>query len=775
MKKVLCFVLLLAALGAAEAQNFTAVNADGVSLNYSVMNDSACMLKAGDYSGAIVVPSQVEYNGSTYWVTKVENTIFRYNRKPEGRTQVDYLNLPASITVIGYQCFEHASFDSIRLNSTVPPAVDMTNRPIFDENMEFPVYVPCGCLQRYHSFNNIANPAVPRLWGRAFSMLRSDCSVPVMVVEPDRQFIVYQDGYYEIGDTAVLTTLDSSECYTGQYSMRFIGWSDGCMSRLDTFVVTGPDTIWMLASEIAPEQLDGNNLSITVTPSGSLGTISNIGYHHIPAEGELGTICSSSLWVSGLTADDDAAQGRVHTSAQLFKQTFLPGPLRVTDAGTTAETALQYNRTWKVSREMIDDFIAHVGEAGYTIPEAISTWPGNGDTTAGYAAQLAPYYDANGDGRYNPRNGDYPLIRGEQAIFAIFNDAQMHEKINCRPMGIEVHAMYYLFNDPDQPALNNTFFADYTIYNRSQNDYRNTRLSAFADLDIGNGFDDYAGCNVQRNYFYCLNGSDTDMPGYDSVVPVQNCQMLRLSGAGEEVRPMESFVAFENSSNATNGTPNTGIDFYRLAHGMWKNGKPIYYGLNGVQPGEDSIVCRYMYPSTSDTSHYGTYGIPVEPWDELSAGNAYGDRRGVASTGDFTMEAGQAYRLSIAYTAGFPTAEQTAYAVMNGYTAHIQQIFNRDTTDRGIPFTYMPYSAPREDSGIERASAAQQLALYPNPATAHMAIQGLAAGSEVRVYSMQGCLVLSERYNGSSLDVSSLAKGIYMVATPQGCGKLCKR
>ena len=783
MKKSLLFVISLMALQGAMAQSFSVENDEGVLINYYVnSNSGTCTLLSGSYTGRLVVPDSVVYEGMTYTVTQVTTEAFRNNGVRNKPSQVTYLSLPSTITYMGYNCFKNATFDSVRFRCATPPSIEM-NRALFDANPQFPVYVPCGSLAAYHEFCQSTTYSIPTGWGRAFKMLRSDCAVPIVGVSQSPYVTIQQDGFYEMGDTAILMYLDSTSYHqssTEDYplSPKFLGWSDGCLSVIDTFVVTGPDSIRLYNDALVMGEIDGNLVSTKISAYGTIGYDGYRSTYEVPAGGGVGTVYASTVWAAGHLDGDDVQQGNVHVAAQKFTSDYQPGPLRVTDAKTTIDTKLAYNRVWVVDRAMIDDFIAHVGEAGYQIPEAIASWPGNGDTAQGYAAQLAPYYDANHDGRYNPRNGDYPLIRGDRALFSIFNDSRTGSSLGGQPMGLEVHAMYYLFDEPQDWALQYTLFADYTFYNRSQNDYDSTRLTAWADFDLGYAHDDYMGCDVQHNTFYAYNGDEVDGPAdnaYIGIPPAQGCTMLGVKDAQMTGHPMDVFMYYVNATMQFNGEPSSARDHYRYINGIWKDGQSMYYGNDGYHPTADSIPCRYMFPGDSDPDYYGTYGIPVDSWTEASAGNTPNDRRGLGSTGTFTMEAGHAYTLSVAHTTAF--SQESAWASVEQlaiYNAHIQQLYDRDTTDAGKAFTYMPYSAPRED-GIEGVAAEQRLSVYPNPATASVRIEGLKPGTQVQVYNMQGSLVLAVAYDGSSLDLSQLATGIYLIATPQGHGKVCKR
>ena len=63
--------------------------------------------------------------------------------------------------------------------------------------------------------------------------------------------------------------------------------------------------------------------------------------------------------------------------------------------------------------------------------------------------------------------GDYPAIKGDQAIWWIMNDLnQGHMESQADPLGIELHGMAYAYNS-NNTAVNNTIFMEYTIINRS--------------------------------------------------------------------------------------------------------------------------------------------------------------------------------------------------------------------------------------------------------------------------------------------------------------------
>ena len=79
---------------------------------------------------------------------------------------------------------------------------------------------------------------------------------------------------------------------------------------------------------------------------------------------------------------------------------------------------------------------------------------------------------------------------------------------------------------------------------------------------------------------------------------------------------------------------------------------------------------------------------------------------------------------------------------------------------------------PAANAGLNGVSnASQVLSLYPVPATneLHLALEGNAEIVSVRVSDLRGANVTTARYNGNgTLDVSGLAKGMYLVSVSDG-------
>jgi len=229
--------------------------------------------------------------------------------------------------------------------------------------------------------------------------------------------------------------------------------------------------------------------------------------------------------------------------------------------------------------------------------------------------------------------------------------------------------LFYAFDCDVDSALEHTVFANIKYINRSNDTYTEAYLGLWSDLDIGFYEDDFIECDVMRNSFFGYNGVDIDpgadgSPGYGTNLVAQSVTLLKgikmdndgldnAFGVGEnesvnglnfgdgiadnEYWGINHFI-FHNNDGSPTGMPTTIQNYYDYLHSVWKDGTPVTYGGTGYHPADpDAIAARYVFPGVSDPFYYGTGGIEVPEWTDFGAGNPPADRRGLASTGPFTL------------------------------------------------------------------------------------------------------------------------------------------
>ena len=99
---------------------------------------------SNEYAGDVVIPSSVDYNGTTYSVTSIGYAAFY---KCESLKSIE---IPNSVTTIGEWAFRDCiSLTKITCHATTPPRIRSSTFPFYIANL----YVPIGCKAAYQSAN----------------------------------------------------------------------------------------------------------------------------------------------------------------------------------------------------------------------------------------------------------------------------------------------------------------------------------------------------------------------------------------------------------------------------------------------------------------------------------------------------------------------------------------------------------------------------------------------------------------------------------------------
>lgn len=275
---------------------------------------------------------------------------------------------------------------------------------------------------------------------------------------------------------------------------------------------------------------------------------------------------SSSFWFGGLNTNGD-----IYMCAQRYLTDGLDqyaGPFSSTNDYNTADYEQAYfSSIWVVDADTIHHHINHYMDPNYNMPYAIADWPAHGDTTLGVAYNLAPYIDVNNNGKYDPENGDYPDIKGCRAAYIITNDdAGPHNASYGMKMGIEMH--YMIYQKSEQSDLPLTTFVDLKVFNRSNVIIKDFTIGYYADGDLGNPYDDYAGCDTNRNLMYYYNADNFDddaqgNQGFHDDPPAFGIVCLNDT--------MNSFGQFINGGPSHQADPSIYDEYWYIMNSRWRN------------------------------------------------------------------------------------------------------------------------------------------------------------------------------------------------------------
>jgi len=534
----------------------------------------------------------------------------------------------------------------------------------------------------------------------------------------------------------------------------------------------------------------------------------------VPAGDGAHTLYSAGLWIGGITSDS-----QLRIAAQMYEALgagdFYPGPLTIDgSASITPEVSQQYDQVWSVLRSDIDQHLAWIAclsdpncdiEAefpnGYIMPASFLNWPALGDVEAGQDLYLAPFIDFDGDGNYDPFSGDYPCVPGDQALYAIFNDAAgPHVLTGSPPIGLEIHMMPFAYHTGD-PAIDQTVFVHYRIINRGTLTLTGTRIGMFQDFDIGCANDDYVGTDAKRNLTYGLNSDNFDedclgSAGYGEKPPTFGSVILKgpLMDADATDNLQQNTIPAWNGTGFGDGPidnergglayshhfyregdpavldPYTGIDFYNALSGIWKDNIPQSYGGTGYSVDPNAVPARFVFPGDSDPLGVGTGGVVLPPWTEESAGNTAYDPRIVSAMAPFTLEPGMVQEILMAFIyARSPLGEPHSSVDALRSRADSVRAFAAN-----IPGIMAPGSlCDQLPTGVlEVIAEPTPLELFPVPATDRIIVRtgDLKAGTYVRIIDGRGALVMQLGAAGAvtGFDISALPAGLYTVSAADG-------
>lgn len=375
----------------------------------------------------------------------------------------------------------------------------------------------------------------------------------------------------------------------------------------------------------------------------------------------INSLFAGAVWLGGIDAG-----GNLKIAAQTYRQSgndFWPGPLDAT-ATINVQTCEDYDRHWVVYGEEIDAFrqesFPNCSDCKDKYP-SIFEWPGKGnfdakgkgDVSLTVLDELAPYSDENGNGVYDPANGDYPVINSnpacgsvdagiyaDQMIFWVYNDkGNIHTETGGQAIGVQVGALAFAFKTSDE--VNNMTFYRYDIINKGNVPIGDFYMGQWVDADLGCFNNDYVGCDTSLSLGFVYNGLSTDpdcaTKGYGVSVPIIGVDYFegpfsgRTVGGQPEKLGMTTFLYYSNDFTTT-GNPETSINYYNYMAGFWKDGSPFTSDRCNGYGG--SVPTKFMFP--------GQPGGPAFPasWSECSCNNPAADRRWMQASGPFILQPG---------------------------------------------------------------------------------------------------------------------------------------
>ncbi|MCX7955036.1 MAG: hypothetical protein N3A01_07600 [Bacteroidales bacterium] len=487
-----------------------------------------------------------------------------------------------------------------------------------------------------------------------------------------------------------------------------------------------------------------NNVRTIVYTGGDMWwDLQSNAFYEIPKGSGKHALFAGAIWIGGTDVN-----GQLRVCAARYRANgsdYYAGPLKAygPDRGTTTiEMCIKYDRHFPSNRNDVVRFrqwfrakqennteLLQSQFANYSIPDFMKEWPAI-NPEPDYSYYLAPFWDYNGDGYYNPEDGDYPFydidkiipcgttpdkrrprLYGDYNIWWVYNDrGNIHTETKGATIGMELQAQYFCFTTNDE--LNNMTFVNTALINRSTYTLMDCYFGVWTDADMGDAWDDYVGTEVNRGLGYLYNGDEEDGDGngqtygkqppaigvdffegpyqdpdgkdnlsnWNPVTKQLECNRAPIfegsinglnfeDGVVDDERwGMRRFIYFNNCGGPT-CDPTVAIEYYRYLRGYWRDGTRMTYGGTGYN--SSNTPADFMFPYDSDPCWWGTGGIQQSTlWYEKGENNTPYDRRFVQSSGPFTLLPGAVNDIT--------TGIVWARATVGGAWASVKEVFRAD-------------------------------------------------------------------------------------------------
>jgi len=414
----------------------------------------------------------------------------------------------------------------------------------------------------------------------------------------------------------------------------------------------------------------------------------------LPGQQEVSSIFAGAVWLGGLDPAGNLKIAAVDYRAD-GETDYFSGPIDPVTGSTDSEICEAWDRFFRVTAANVEDHNNNWDRANSreeniscdSIPDDVKFWPGKGNPffqekfdfeLPNTGQGLGSFWDQDGDGEYNPCNGDFPTIdiRGctpanrsqakeivpDEMTFWIYNDAGgPHTLTQGNPILMEVQVQAFAFASNDE--INDMTFQRYKLINRASSDIRDCYFAMWIDPDLGCNSDDYIGCNVERSLAYVYNEDvldgqdgctcDGGIGTYCDEIPILGIDYFRgplapknfdLNGEATINPPigslgdtlvelgMSSFIYFNadfiGSPDPSTTDPQIDVEYYNYLRGLWRDGSAITFGNDGFNPGSTDTI-RYAFPDA-----------PNDPtgWSMCGEDLPFGDRRIIQASGPFLLK-----------------------------------------------------------------------------------------------------------------------------------------
>ncbi len=433
-----------------------------------------------------------------------------------------------------------------------------------------------------------------------------------------------------------------------------------------------------------------------------------------------------------------------------------------------------YDQFYTIDR---NDILKHIQdyEDNLVIDNPISdifTWPGKNNEyysdTISYdtPAAFAPFFDVNGNNKYEPQLGEYPNIDDQSIwdmpisniVLKYFTSDSLYNS-TAQPLLLNGLVMIYGFDcSIDDLDLTNYLFVQHIITSIGITDYLDFKLGIDHNFAFGDSGNDYLSYDTVDNTIICYN--DPLIPDTYSRTQGKVLSTFLLGGLYEytlfngNIPPIfhtpQYFNHYDTDTTLATSGPTNDEQFYdNTLSGLWKDGTvktPSAYGYNGLT-GE-------TYPYSFDGYIGSTDG-----WNESIEGNNSGKRNALHIFPPIKLQPQSVNSLTHIFH-----VSDTVEGLPDYSQNHINRIEIQSFLQGSSAFNCYPNTATT-DSGVDI-----EISLFPNPSENQFCIRSNYIIKKVDLYNELGQLVQSRIYNHIDIVLDINVPGIYFAHITTGQG-----
>ncbi|MGH1362897.1 MAG: T9SS type A sorting domain-containing protein [Calditrichia bacterium] len=368
------------------------------------------------------------------------------------------------------------------------------------------------------------------------------------------------------------------------------------------------------------------------------------------------------LW-GGYVQDNDPSKPILRVGGQTYISSTVSGPIVQSGPNPVAGEAMKafrirrdYKTLTESSIEVLLDAadVFQVDVSDVTPKQARSVINQYAYDWNNWPAQLgAPYYDNNNNGSYEPDADEPGLAEADQVIWMVTNDLDLAKSVafaGSPPIGLEIQTTIWGYAGY-RGDLVDMQFQRYRFINHSGYDIDSVYVVRWADLDIGESENDFAGCDSILGLGYAYNGEAYE-PEYEiaNLAPPAYGYGLLQGPLRESPGDSATFdflrIAGYRDIGVTSFFPlSSGAPISDITFGDYEATEDYYYRFNGY------IMSGHLYrpwyhgagPLRGQPTKFLLNGDPVTQTYDVDGleDNLYpGDRRILISSGPFYMQPG---------------------------------------------------------------------------------------------------------------------------------------